>query len=159
MTARAVIRCLTVAAVAASVSGCGSDTLSAQALRRQAGLVCSTAIRRSDRIAIPNATSAGATFLAEGITVFRPELAALRKLAPPHGLASAYRAALGDSTQQLDALIATDHNLRTGGDPVVAVKQLDVELAAINARDRQAWRSVGVPACANLSAGHAGQGG
>lgn len=155
MSARRVTNCLAVAALFVSVSGCGSDTLSARALRTQASLVCVKAIRRSNRIAIPEATSGGATFLAQGITVFRPELAALRKLAPPPGLANAYRAALGDSTQQLDALIATDLNLRRGGDPVVAIKQLDVELAAVNARDAQAWRAVGVPACANVTPGHA----
>lgn len=116
--------------------------------------MCAQAIRRSNRIAIPNTNAGGTTFLARGITVFRPELAALRKLTPPHGLADAYRAALGDSTQQLDALIATELYLRHGGDPVVAIKQLDVELVAVNARDAQAWRAVGVQLCANLAPGH-----
>jgi hypothetical protein len=139
------------AIIALALSGCGSDTLSAPALRSQARLVCTTAVRRSDRIAMPGANPGGATFLAQGIAVFRPELGALRKLAPPRALASAYRAALADAAQQLDALIATDHNLRSGRDPVVAIKALDVELAAINARDAQAWRTVGVPACANLA--------
>jgi hypothetical protein len=81
---------------------------------------------------------------------------ALRKLAPPHRLAEAYRAALADANQQLDALIATDHNLQSGGDPVVAIKQLDIELAAINLRDHAAWTIVGVPACANLTPGQPG---
>jgi hypothetical protein len=131
------------------LAACGSSTLTAGALRMQAGRVCRTAARRSDRIALPSSNAAGGSFLADGIAVFRPELAALRRLAPPARLAAAYRAALGDAKQQLDALIATDQNLRLGGDPVVAIKQLDVELAAINIRDREAWRTVGAPACAN----------
>lgn len=149
MIKRAVTPLLT-AIIALSLSGCGGDTLSARALRTQASLVCSAAVQRSDRIVMPGSNSGGAAFLAQGITVFRPELAALRKLVPPRRLAEAYRAALGDSAQQLDALIATNHNLQSGGDPVGAIKQLDVELGAVNARDRQAWRAVGVPACANL---------
>ncbi|MEA2198350.1 MAG: hypothetical protein QOJ25_2401 [Solirubrobacteraceae bacterium] len=139
------------ALVAVLLAGCGSSTLSARELRRRATLVCTTAVRRSDRISLPPSNAAGAVFLARGITIFRPELTALRKLAPPRSLANAYRVALADSAQQLDALIATDHNLRNGGDPVVAIRQLDVELGPINDRDRASWRTVGAPACANLT--------
>lgn len=153
MSARAVRIPVTVMALAACLSGCGSSALTAQQLRTQASALCRTAVRRSDRIALPSANTAGGNFLAHGIAVFRPELAALRKLVPPRRLAEPYRAALGDAKQQLDALIATDHNLSVGGDPVVGIKQLDVELAAVNLRDRQAWRAVGAPACANLAPG------
>ena len=139
-----------VAITAVCLAGCGSGTLSAQTLRTQARRICATAIRRSDRIALPRSTAGGAAFLAQGIAVFRPELEALRKLAPPRTLAADYRAALGDSTQQLDGLVATEHDLRSGDDPVIAIKQLEVELTPIDARDRQAWRVVGAPACANL---------
>jgi hypothetical protein len=144
---------LAVALVALSLGGCGSGVLSAPALRAQARLVCTTALRRSDRIAAPSSNGGGGAFLAQGIRVFRPELAALRRLTPPRSLAGDYRAALADSAQQVDALIATDHYLHAGGDPVVAIRQLDVELSAINARDRGAWRTLGVPVCANLTAG------
>jgi hypothetical protein len=144
------MRPLAIAALAAALAGCGRDTLTAPSLRKRATLVCAAAVRRSDRIAVPVSNAGGVGFLAEGITIFRPELAALRKLAPPPRLATPYRAALADSAQQLDALIATDHNLRNGGDPVVAIKQLDVELGPINARDRAAWREVGAPVCSNL---------
>jgi len=140
---------LIVAVIALSGSGCGSSTLSARALRTQARRLCAAAIRRSDRIAMPGSNGGGATFLAHGITIFRSELGALRKLAPPRALVSAYRTSLGDSAQQLDALIATHHDLVHGDDPVVAIKQLEVELTAINSRDRDAWRATGVPACAN----------
>ncbi|HWF74824.1 MAG TPA: hypothetical protein VG186_15845 [Solirubrobacteraceae bacterium] len=136
--------------LALALCGCGSSTLTAQQLRRQASLVCSAAVERSDRIALPSSNEGGADFLDRGITVFRPELTSLRKLAPPRSLAEPYRAALADSKQQLDALIASDENLASGGDPVVAIRQLDVELEAIDARDRQAWRAVGAPVCDNL---------
>jgi hypothetical protein len=144
-------RALAAIALTLALAGCGSGTLTAKELRRQANLVCTAAVRRSDGIAVPSSNAGGAAFLDQGITVFRRELVALRKLPPPRSLAEAYRAALGDSKQQLDALIATDHNLGSGGDPVVAIRQLDVELEAIDARDLQAWRAVGAPVCANLA--------
>ncbi|MDQ6806949.1 MAG: hypothetical protein M3065_18770 [Actinomycetota bacterium] len=153
MTRRAAKLAVIAALVAVALSGCGSGTLTAKALRQQASLVCTTAVRHSARIAMPSSNSGGAAFLAQGIAVFRPELAALKQLEPPRRLAEAYRAALGDAKQQLDALIATDHTLGTGEDPVVAIKQLDVELAAIDVRDREAWRALGAPACANLPSG------
>jgi len=156
MSRRALAPPLAITAVTLGLAGCGSNTLTAKELRSRANLVCATALRRSDRIATPKSNAGGAAFLDHGITVFGPELAALRKLVPPHSLAGTYRTALGDSTQQLDALIATDHNLGSGGDPVVAIKQLDVELngaGAIDVRDLQAWRAVGVPICANLPPG------
>jgi hypothetical protein len=156
MSARAIRITVVVVALSLCLSGCGSGTLTAGELRTKATVVCRTAVRHSDRIALPSSNTAGSTFLAEGIAVFRPELVALRKLAPPHRLAEAYRAALADANQQLDALIATDHNLQSGGDPVVAIKQLDIELAAINLRDHAAWTTVGVPACANLTPGQPG---
>ncbi|MDQ6775489.1 MAG: hypothetical protein M3071_04525 [Actinomycetota bacterium] len=143
----------TLAVITFALSGCGNGTLTAKELRQQATVVCAAAVRRSDRIAIPRSNSGGAAFLDQGITVFRPELAAVRKLVPPRSLADAYRAALGDARQQLNALIAADQNLATGGDPVVAINQLDVELTAIDARDLGAWRAVGAPACANLPLG------
>ncbi|HEY5317531.1 MAG TPA: hypothetical protein VIJ20_06090 [Solirubrobacteraceae bacterium] len=152
MSARCVCVLLVAGLVAVLVCGCGSGTLSARVLRRQASVVCTAAVRRSDRIALPGTNSGGARFLEQGIAAFRPELEKLKQLAPPHRLAGLYRAALGDSTQQLDALIATNHDLQGGDDPVIAIKQLDVELTAINARDRAAWRSLGAPACANQGA-------
>jgi hypothetical protein len=132
------------------LAGCGSSTLSAQALRARATRLCREAVARSDHIHLPASNTSGGAFLAQGIAVFRPELAALRKLAPPSRLAGPYRVALADSGQQLDALVAADHNLRSGEDPVLAIKQLDVELGAINARDQASWRALGAPACANL---------
>jgi hypothetical protein len=150
MITRAVTAALAASLIAFVLSACGSDTLSASALRRQASLLCNAAVRRSDRIAVPSSNAGGAAFLARGIAVFGPELKALRKLAPPRDLQNAYRLALSDSTQQLDALIATEHTLQAGRDPVVAIKQLDVELTAIDARDRASWQALGVPACTNL---------
>jgi hypothetical protein len=150
MSARAVTARLAVAVMILSLAGCGSGALSARALRTQATGLCTTAVRRSDRIAAPRSNAGGAAFLAKGIAAFRPELKALRKLAPPRGLAASYRTALEDAAQQLDALLATEHDLLGGDDPVVAIRQLEVELTAINARDRAAWRAVGAPSCSNL---------
>jgi len=109
MIARAAAATVTIVALA----GCGSSTLSARALRTQASRVCITAVRRSDRIALPRSNAGGTAFLARGIAVFGPELEALRKLAPP--------------------------------------PSLEGELTAINARDRDAWNAIGVPACSNLT--------
>ena len=151
---RQAVAIFTAAVTALTISGCGgASTLSARELRAQAGARCESAVRRSDRIAMPRSNSGGAAFLEQGIAIFRSELAALRKLVPPRKLAGAYRIALGDSAQQLDALIATERYLHGGGDPVVAIKQLDVELGAIDARDRAAWTAVGVAVCTNLAPG------
>jgi hypothetical protein len=147
---RAVTVCAAALWFAIALSGCGTDTLSATSLRARATAICTAAVRRGDQVTPPGSNGAGAAFLARGITIFRPELAALRRLAPPHGLASTYRVALGDTAQQLDALIATHRNLVDGHDSVVAIRQLDVELAAINARDTVAWKAVGAPVCTNL---------
>jgi len=150
MTRRTPTAALAAGLVVLALPGCGSSTLSPRALRRQANLLCTAAVRRSDRIALPGSNLGGARFLQQGITIFGSELRALRKLPPPPALADLYRTALSGSTQQLDALIATHHDLLHGDDPVVAIKQLEVELSAVNSRDREAWRAVGVPACTNL---------
>jgi hypothetical protein len=150
---RGVARLVAVTFGAVLLAGCGSSTLTAGELRTRATRLCTTAVLRSNEIALPASTSGGAAFLAHGITIFRPELAALRKLAPPRSLAEPYRVALADAAQQLDALVATDHNLRNGDDPVVAIRQLNLELVPIDARDTASWRAVGVPGCANLGVG------
>jgi hypothetical protein len=146
-------RLVAVTVGAALLAGCGSSTLTAAELRTRATRLCATAIRRSNQIPLPASTSGGSAFLSRGITIFRPELAALRKLAPPRSLAGPYRVALADAAQQLDALVATDHNLRHGDDPVVAIRELSLELAPIDARDSASWRAIGAPACANLGVG------
>ena len=145
-----IVRATAAAALILALAGCGSSTLSARALRTQASGVCASAVRRSDRIALPGSNAGGAAFLAQGIKVFGPELEKLKKLAPPRGLAGAYSTALGDAAAQLDALVATEHDLRGGDDPVVAIRELGDELTAIDARDRAAWRAVGAPTCSNL---------
>jgi hypothetical protein len=151
--ARGVARLVAITFGAVLLAGCGSSTLTSGELRIRATRLCTTAVLRSNEIVLPASTSGGAAFLAHGITIFRPELAALRKLAPPRNLADRYRVALADAAQQLDALVATDHNLRHGDDPVVAIRQLNLELGPIDARDTASWRAVGAPACANLGIG------
>ena len=152
---RGVARLVAVAFGAILLAGCGSSTLTASELRTRATRLCTAAVRRSNQITLPASTSGGAAFLAQGITIFGPELAGLRKLAPPRSLAGAYRVALANAAQQLDALVATNHNLRNGDDPVVAIRQLNLELAPIDARDSASWRAVGAPACANLGVANA----
>jgi hypothetical protein len=142
---------LAIIAAALTLAGCGSSVLPARELRIRASRVCTAAIRRSDRIAPPRTNTGGATFLAQGIAIFRPELSALRRLSPPRTLADPYRAALTTSAHQLGALIAAQHALRSGDDPVVAIKHLELELTPINARAMAAWRAVGAPVCANSS--------
>ena len=150
MSRRRVVPALSVVGLLA-LAGCGGNALSPQALRTRATRICAQAVRSSDRIPLPASTAGGAAFLAQGIAIFGPELERLRRLVAPPKLAGAYRVALADSKQQLDALVASDHNLRAGGDPVVTVKLLDVELGPIDTRDQASWRAVGAPACANLS--------
>jgi hypothetical protein len=151
VSARAPTATVAAAAMAVALGGCGSGTLSPRVLRARATALCTTAVRRSDRIPAPSSNSRGAAFLAQGIGIFSTELNGLRRLAPPPGLAGSYRVALDAARQQLDALIAAHANLVRGADPITSVKQLDVELTAIDARDRGAWDALGAPECSNLA--------
>jgi hypothetical protein len=133
--------------LAVLVAGCGSAELSDVQLRKRATELCSTANRQTNRIANPPAPAAASGFLDQGITVFRAELARLRKLRPPSDLASTYNTSVDALTGELSDLQFTARKLRAGQDPVVAIRQLERGLEPLEATENRAWSTLDVPAC------------
>ena len=66
------------AVTALTVTGCASSTLTAKELRRQAALVCTTAVRRSDRLAVPRSNAGGAGELHAANPITAAQAAAAR---------------------------------------------------------------------------------
>jgi hypothetical protein len=130
-------------------AGCGSDSLSAQQLHSAAQEACLVATRGLDRIPTPRLPAGGAAFLRRGITVLKPELAALQLLHPGGGLAESYARARNLTHRELGALESTLNGLKAGNDPVVAIKTLQQELLPLERRAAAAWAAAGVPACAD----------
>ena len=144
---------LVVALAALLVSGCGSSgALSVQQLRRRATQICDNGRRRTDQIALPTAPTQGTRFIIQGIAALDPPLTRLRRLGAPVEMAGDYRNAIGAFTSELTALRSTLDGLHAGNDPVVAIKTLAQQLAPAEARAAGAWRALGVPACASLTA-------
>ena len=134
---------------AIAVYGCGSSTLSTVALRSQAARICRRANARENRIPTPRATRQAGAFLARGVTAIAPELAALRRLDAGGTAAVVYRRALAQLDAELRGLQATVAGLKRGGDPVIAVKTLQRQLAPVELKADAAWRALGIPACLN----------
>jgi hypothetical protein len=130
------------------VAGCGSTSLSAQQLHTRAQRVCRTTARRLDGIPTPQLPTAGATFLTRGIAALRPELVALKRLRPDGDLAKPFGQAIDATEKELAALESTVKGLKTGNDPVVAIKTLQQQLLPLEQRAVAAWTAVGVPSCA-----------
>jgi hypothetical protein len=110
--------------------------------------VCTQAIAAGARLRPPASASDTAAFLRRGTAVVRPELASLRALRPPAAEAATYSAALRADERELSVLDATLHELDQGADPLSAIKTLQHRLAALEANDVAAWRTLDVPACA-----------
>jgi hypothetical protein len=138
-----------VALVALAVAGCGgSNTLSTAQLHDRATQACNLARRRTNRIATPTLPSEGARFLSRGIAAMAPELATLKTLRPPAGVAGDYTRARAASDGEVRALRSALKGLKAGNDPVVSIKTLQQELAPLEAKGDDAWRAAGIPACA-----------
>ncbi len=137
-------------AVALAMAACGSSSLSTVQLRTSAAQACDLAHQRAEKIPTPSTPAGGAGFLSRGITALAPAQATLESLRPPGDLAGAYRTAVGFSGKRLAALRFTLADLKVGDDPVVAIKSLQEKLAPLEARGDAAWRSLGIPACADI---------
>jgi hypothetical protein len=81
--------------------------------------------------------------------VLKYELANLRGLRPPGSMATTYKNALADFSAELTLIQGTLPRLDSGGDPVIAIKLLQEQLAPIESRGSLAWQSLGIPACVN----------
>jgi hypothetical protein len=133
--------------LAVSIAGCGSSTLSEKQLRSDATRVCSITRTGLNRIAVPSRPAAGEPFLRRGTEALRPELTALRKLAPPKQLEATYRRALDALTSEVAELGVADASLRRGADPVATFHTLAGRIQALEAEANTAWTSLQIPAC------------
>lgn len=137
-------------AVAAATAGCGSSSLSTSQLRAQSTVICNRARERTATIATPGLPSQGERFLSLGASAVSPEVTALRRLRPPDDLAADYRRALNATTGELGAMRFTVTGLKSGNDPVVAIKTLQQRLAPLERTGDAAWRALKIPACATV---------
>jgi len=144
------IRRVLLAGVAAlAMAGCGAASPTIAQLRAQATRVCTRADVQNARIAPPPVPARTAPFLRRGIAVLRTELADLHTLRVPRAQAGAYSVALGALGHELTILTSTAHDLDRGADPLTTIKTLQHKLAPAEADNDAAWRTLGVPACAN----------
>lgn len=126
---------------------CGSSSLSDTQLRTSAGRICTTAVRRTEKISTPASPSEASTYLNRGLSALAPEVAHLQALHPPSDLAGDYRVAVDASAAEVKALGSAVKGLKAGDDPVVEIKTLQHRLAPLEARADHAWRSVDIDAC------------
>lgn len=133
--------------IAVALNSSGHPSLSAPALRRDATRVCTIGRKRTDRIALPRATTGGAAFLTRGLAALAPELVDLQLLNPPPPAAPTYSRALDALSQEVAAMRSTLHQLRTGGDPITAFRVLQQRLGPLESRADNAWRTLGIDAC------------
>jgi hypothetical protein len=136
-------------ALALLMAGCGSSSLSARQLQSGAKRTCLVATRTLNLIPTPQLPAGGAAFLRRGISVLKPELAALDRLHPGGSLADSYARALNANHRELGALDSTLKRLTAGADPVAAIKRLQRQLIPLEQRAAVSWAAVGVAACAD----------
>jgi hypothetical protein len=130
-----------------ALTACGSSSLSADQLRSGATRTCNLARRRTDQIPTPTAPAEGIHFLSQGIAALTPMHATLTRFRPPGDLAHDYRTAVDNTGKELAALRFTLTSLKSGNDPIVAMKTLQARLTPLEAKGSAAWRSLQIPAC------------
>ncbi len=140
-------RALLVAACVATLTGCGSAALSSKDLRANAAAVCGHAAERLSRIAQPASANAALPFLRRGVAVLGPELAALRRLAPPADLSTRYHGTLAEFGAAVQTVRGTIAVLAHGGDAVASFAALEHNLTPIAARENAGWRTLEIAAC------------
>jgi hypothetical protein len=140
-------RALLVGVLLAALAGCGSASLSTQALRADAAAVCERASERLSPIPQPSSAAAALPFLRRGVAVLGPELAALRRLPPPPGLSTRYHATLADFGTAVQMVRGTIAVLARGGDAVASFASLEHELSPIVAGENTGWRTLQIAAC------------
>jgi hypothetical protein len=130
-------------AAAVTLAGCGSS-LSPGQLQTMATRSCALTARQLDRIATPSSVTAGQRFLDQGAQALRREVSELRALHATGRFGKAVRI----TGEELSALDFTVRGLRTGNDPVVAIKTLQARLKPLEAQADRDWRALGIRACA-----------
>ena len=133
-------------ALLTGLAGCGTSDLSTSQLRSGARLVCTAAARRTNRIPLPSAPSGEARFLTQGITVLTSEVRELDSLRSGN---PTFRGAVIEVGDEVAALRFSLKGVRSGNDPVVAIKTLQQKLAPLEHRADQAWNRLGITSCAD----------
>jgi hypothetical protein len=151
-SARAVAAALTVfatvALIALAIESCGTTSLSAPVLRKDANRLCTIARHRTSGIRAPKSPEAATTFLTRGLAVLEPELAALRRLNPPPAATAVYKRALDAFGSEVAAMRSTLSVISRGGDPIIAFRALQGRLDPIEIAEDSGWKSLGIAACA-----------
>jgi len=138
-----------VAAATLAIAGCGSSSPSDNQVRAQASSICAHANREIGRITTPSAASGGAAFLQQGIASLKPELRALRQIAPPQDSADVWSTAIRSLSGELAQLESTAARIDTGADPVSAFKSLQRTISPLERQADGAWQALQIPACQN----------
>jgi len=130
-----------------ALSACGSDSLSADQLRAQAGAICARAARAADAIPMPASPDRGGSFLAQGLARLRPAAAQLRALKPPQELRGQYDRAARLADQEVALIGRRARAIAGGEDPADAFRQLAAALAPLTNEENAYWRALQIPAC------------
>lgn len=138
-----------IAAIAITVSGCGSESPSAAQVRTAAQRACTDAAHRLSRIPAPRKPSDAEAFLRRGVSVLQPEMTALDRVSPAPEQAARYTRARSATRGEVDALRSTIKGLQAGNDPAVAIKTLQQDLVPLQRQANAAWHALGIPACAD----------
>lgn len=131
----------------AALAGCGDSTIATPELRMQSTKLCQLARKATDAAPTPSSAAGAQAFLAQGISVFRPELQGLRALHPSGDVAPVYATAVGAFLHELSALEAAERQLAQGGDPIATMRTLEAQLAPLEEQQDDAWRALDIPAC------------
>jgi hypothetical protein len=147
MLHRALPVLLLACALAATLSACGADSLTAQQLRARASAICTRTAAATDRIAVPSTPDQGERFLSDGIARLRPAAAQLRALKAPTALRRRYDRAAQLAGEEV-ALIALHARAIAGGeDAIGAFRRLDAALEPLVREENAYWRGLRLPAC------------
>jgi len=130
-----------------ALAACGSDSLSADQLRSQAGAICARATRALDRIPMPGAPDQAGRFLAEGLAHLRPAAAQLGALKAPPELRGQYDRAARLAGEEVALLARHDRAVTGGEDPADAFRQLAAALQPLTTEENAYWRALQIPAC------------
>ena len=147
------MKCTVLALVAIVLLGFASSPAAGAtpaAYRAQATAVCNATSTRLGRITPPANPAELQRFLKQSIPVFRSLRAALKRLSPPKALRALHARALDLEQQQIDGIQGLIDTIGRGADPTKAFRAVDARLTKIGNAEGATWRTLRIPACANL---------
>jgi hypothetical protein len=121
--------------------------MSGRELRAQATRACGVTTQRLRGIPTPKLPSDAAGFLRGGIGALQTELAALAALHPDGELGQQFDRARKATQEEVATLQSSLKGLKTGNDPIVAIKTLQAQLLPLEKRATAAWLALKIPAC------------